>query len=122
MYIFAHDTKCAKYIQSAEDSMLLQNDLNSLYEWCCKWKFFYYCHKCLLLQFYSNFQTSYTINDCELEVLESHRDLGVILTKDLSWLDQYKYISSSAYKLLGLLKRTFGNLVSITNKKHCIFL
>ena len=30
MYIFADDTKCAKHIQSAEDSVLLQNDLDSL--------------------------------------------------------------------------------------------
>ena len=34
MYIFPDDTKCAKYILSTEDSVLLQNDLDSLYEWC----------------------------------------------------------------------------------------
>ena len=117
MYIFADDTKCAKHIQSAEDSVLLKNDLDSLYEWYHKWKKKFNNHKCLLLQFCSNFQTSYTINGCKLEVLESHRDLGVIINKDLSWSDQYKHISGRAYKLLGLLRRTFGNSASITTKK-----
>ena len=87
------------------------------YEWCHKWNLFFNDHKCLLLQFCSNFQTSYTINGCKLEVLESHRDLGVIINKDLSWSDQYKHISGRAYKLLGLLRRTFGNPASITTKK-----
>ena len=69
-----------------------------------------------------NFQRSYTINGCKLEALESHRDLDVIINKDLSWSDQYKHISGRAYKLLGLLRRMFGNPASITTKKHCIFL
>ena len=62
-------------------------------------------------------QAIYTINGCKLEVLESHRDLDVIINKDLSWSDQYKHISGRAYKLLGLLRCTFGNPASITTQK-----
>ena len=34
----------------------------------------------------------------------SHKDLGIILTSDLSWNEQYGHIAATAYKHLGLIK------------------
>ena len=35
--------------------------------------------------------------------VDNHGDLGVILSSSLSWEPHYQYVTSKAYKLLGLL-------------------
>ena len=37
----------------------------------------------------------------------SYKDLGIILSEDLSWGKHYKSITAHAYKVLGLIHRTF---------------
>ena len=38
--------------------------------------------------------------------LDSHTDLGIILSEDLSWDKHYKSITARAYKMLGLIRCT----------------
>ena len=39
---------------------------------------------------------------------ECVKDLGVLVTQDLSWDSHYKLISGKAYKMLGLIRRSFS--------------
>ena len=43
--------------------------------------------------------------------------LGVLMSKDLSWEDHYDYMLSKAYKIFGLLCRSFAKAISIHTKK-----
>ena len=40
---------------------------------------------------------------------DSHKDLGLVLSEDLSWNKHYTFIIARAYKILGLIRRTFSS-------------
>ena len=48
---------------------------------------------------------------------DSHCDLEVILSSDLSWNKHFDLITAKAYRSLGLLCRSFSNSVSIPVRK-----
>ena len=60
---------------------------------------------------------STTIDSQPLPQLDSHRDLGVLLSIDLTWSTHLDNISSKAYKIL-FLRRTFMNCYSTDAKKQ----
>ena len=39
---------------------------------------------------------------------DSHKDLGIIISEDLSWNKHYSFIIVRAYKILGLIRRTIS--------------
>ena len=47
------------------------------------------------------------MSDTCIPHMDSHKDLGIILSEDLSWGKHYKSITARAYKVLGLIRRTF---------------
>ena len=53
----------------------------------------------------------------EIPLVNSTRDLGVLITDTLSWSDHIHLITSKAYKMLGLIRRSFSNTLSVFNKK-----
>ena len=73
--------------------------------------------KCTLLRFCSSpqttYQSNYTINHQQLSPTDSHTDLGIVMSADMSWRKHYDLISSRAYKTLGLLCRTFNTTNSV---------
>lgn len=46
----------------------------------------------------------------EVECHTNHRDLGIIVSYDLSWSNHYKYILAKAYYKLSMIRRTFSCL------------
>ena len=56
---------------------------------------------CVLLRFClspSPTLFDYSINNTPIQVLNCHRDLGILMSCDLKWSNHYKFISSRAYK------------------------
>ena len=51
---------------------------------------------------------SYTLAETCLESVERIKDLGVTITKDLSWSQHVAIVVSKANKVLGIIKRTVG--------------
>ena len=70
--------------------------------------------KFIHLSFKSKLDTIYTISDTCIPHSDSHKDLGITLSVDLSWNKHYKTITARAYKVLGLIHQTFSSCHSTT--------
>ena len=65
---------------------------------------------CIELSFKRNFNTTYTMGNTPIPKAESHIDLGLILSEDLTWNRYYKFIISRAYIILNsIICRTFAS-------------
>ena len=85
LYLFADDTKCLKTISDPADSIQLQDDINSLNHWSEQWSLLFNPTKIVQISFKPNLQTSYTIGTSLITKVESHKDLGIILSSNLTW-------------------------------------
>ena len=114
---FADDTKCFKVISNHLDSLQLQQDLKSLATWSDNNHMKFNTSKFIHLRFNSKFSTSYRVNNIPITHSNTHRDLGLIISSNLSWKEHYSSIISKAYRSLGLLRRTFSHNLHIEAKK-----
>lgn len=106
--LFADDTKLFKVIDSPNDSLLLQLDINSFEEWCklnglqCNAK------KCFVIRFGKN-NTSpfidYSIEGNFLERVNHIRDLGVIFDSKMSFKSHVEYLDIKVRKQIFFIKR-----------------
>ena len=122
LLLFADDTKCLKQIDNSEDCSALQQDLYNLTQWSEYWNLHFNDSKCVLLRFLSripdsSFDHIYYIKTQRFARRESHKDLGILISEDLSWMKHYDYLQSKAYKKLGFLCRTLSKTMTIHTKK-----
>ena len=104
---FADDTKCFLHISTLSDYCALQEDITALFTWSRDSDLDFNLKKFVHLSFKSKLDTTYTISDTRIPHSDSHKDLGLILSEDLRWDKHYKAITARAYKVLGLIRRTF---------------
>ena len=76
--------------------------------------------KCSFVRF--GFQKSssshvYSINSCVIQNDNQYKDIGIIVSSDLSWNNHIIYIAAKAYKILALLRHSFRNCNSVHSKK-----
>ena len=118
--LFADDTKCKQLIRNVRDCISLQDDLNSMGRWSTTWKLLFKEVKCALLRMCLGdpvFLHNYTINGGTITCKDTYKDLGVVVSSNLSWSAHHNLIVTRAYKALGLLRRTFTSALSIVDKK-----
>ena len=119
VFLFADNVKCFRQISSPADSTLLQSDLYHLEGWRETWSLKFNIKKFLVVQFSTKsptFQSNYTLDGQCLSTSSAHKDLGIIMSSDLSWSDHYGYITSAAYRELSVLRQPFNLLNSATKK------
>ena len=123
MFLYADDVKCYRPIANPSDCQLLQDDLCRLSDWSLEWKVKFNIPKCILLSStFGNTPTLssgslYHIDDQDICKTICQRDLGILISGDLSWFPHYDLICSRAYRMLGLLRRVFNNAICIVAKK-----
>ena len=88
LLLFADDAKCFKVIHSPSDASLLQEDISSLYKWTSDWNLRFNTSKCYQMSFSTTdpaLHSGYTINNVAVSTKSCQRDLGIIMSNDLSW-------------------------------------
>ena len=109
--LFADDTKIYRIIRSIYDAEILQNDLNSLDNWCKEWRMFFNVAKCHVIHFSKkNPKYLYHINGRLIEPSKTEKDLGVVVSQDLKPREHINTIISKANQTLGMIRRSFVHL------------
>lgn len=117
---FADNTKCYRVICREEDAIGFQEDLNNIDSWSLTWKLNFNISKFALVHFHSNHQeigTSYSMRGNEITSCKSHKDLGVILSSDLTWTNHYQSILAKVYGKLSLVRRSFSLFCTVGTRK-----
>jgi len=107
--LYADDMKIFRKINSNDDCLLLQNDLNRFYDWCKVNNLELNINKCRVLHLNykkSVINFSYIFNDSLLLSVDEFKDLGVILDNKLTFNLHLNYIINKSNSMLGFLFRT----------------
>ena len=127
--LYADDTKIWREIKSDIDQIVLQSDIDKLYEWSVINKMNFHPDKCKVvaitnksldyaLPFYEHF---YTLNGNVLNYEKSEKDLGVVINSRLSWNAQCEGLVQRANQQLGLVRRTC-HFVNNTKQRRALYL
>ena len=109
--LFADDAKVFMEIKSPADSALLQSDLSNMCRWGRIWKLCFNPVKCKTMSFSRKrepLETDYFIGGTRLERVSSHKDLGVLISSDLSWNSHLDSIVDKCNGVNGMIKRAVG--------------
>ncbi|CAH2092779.1 unnamed protein product [Euphydryas editha] len=102
-YLYADDLKFVRVICSLRDSVLLQDDIDRVSNWCESNGMQLNLDKCLHIKFTrkrDNISTQYTLNGEKLREVESVKDLGVILDRKLTYLDHLNIVINKASNMI----------------------
>ena len=110
--MFADDTKVYRELSDiAKDSEALQLDVDQLLSWASKWQLRFNPDKCEVLRITHKRDFSlptYSLGT-SLKSVKHVKDLGIMVSSDLSWSKQVNVTVNKANKLLGLVHRTVGS-------------
>jgi len=114
VFMFADDTKIYREISTKNDQLILQDDLNKLFEWSNKWLLKFHPDKCKILQISTKTPEirSYTMPKYEgglvsLERVENEKDVGVTINSKLKFDEHIQNQVNKANKMMGLIRRSF---------------
>jgi len=119
--LYADDVLLYTVINSIEDCVRLQRDLNELFKWAEIWKMSFNVTKCHFVRFTNKrhvIKHIYHINNHELKESDVMKYLGVIVDNKLTWSAHTDYTISKANGTLRILARNFKNC-SIDIKLKC---
>ena len=84
--VFADDAKIYSAIQSEDDTVTLENDINSLVKWSTLWRLPFIIEKCKCMDVgRKSTDHSYQMNDHILENVKEEKDLGIIIDNRLKF-------------------------------------
>ena len=89
----------------------IQQGLDNLVSWCHKWRLSLNTTKCAVVRFSfsSKSKACYYIEENLVPTADSHKDLGILVTADLSWSKHINFICANAYKTLHLILRSVSS-------------
>ena len=115
MKIFADDTKVYHTVSTLPDIQELQDDIDALQTWSQNWQLPFNTKKCKLMHLgHRNDAHQYSMHGEVLQEIDNEKDLGVVVDSKLRFHLQTAQAVSRAFRMLGLMKRSFGCLNSQT--------
>ncbi|KAA3673372.1 uncharacterized protein DEA37_0008706 [Paragonimus westermani] len=112
--LLADDIKLWASIRTSEDCVLLQEDLNALYDWSLRNKLPFNFQKCKMLNIGKRVEFTYTLGPHRLAWTPDKKDLGVWISSSLKTSLQCTAVYKRTSKILALLKRIFGRFARQT--------
>lgn len=109
--LYADNTKIyCQIVDPIKDPQLLQIDLSNLMEWACKWQLRFNADNCesMHITHTRNKSIMQYMLDKSLKDAKSFKDLGITISKDLSWANHSSITVNKANNLLGLIKPSVG--------------
>jgi endonuclease/exonuclease/phosphatase family metal-dependent hydrolase len=129
--LYADDTKAWRQINSEDDHIALQNDVQNLFTWSIENKMNFHPKKCKvvsvsnrappLLGILPCIQYFYYLGENPLDYADSERDLGVVINSKLNFSDQCNKLLSKAKQMLGLVSRSCY-FVKDVKRRRCLYL
>ena len=133
--LYADDTKIWRRIVSWRDHVILQHDIDALQKWAVENKMKFHPDKCKVVSISNRAsehhilmwsmlpfqQFVYTLDGNILDFTESEKDLGVVVTSDLSWDENMHTLYQKASSRLGLMKRTL-HFIKDPKQKRAFYL
>ena len=84
--LFADDTKPYKIIDTDEDQLVMQEDINKLQGWSQAWLMTFNKEKCKTMHFgHNNGMQDYYMDGLKLSTIKEEKNLGVLITDDLNF-------------------------------------
>ena len=113
--LFADDAKLYQIVSSMVEVTQVQNSINDSVEWSVIWEMFFNFKKCKHMHLgYHDMDQTYTMkkgqDSIPIEKVDSEKDLGVIIDKDLKFSEHINSKIKIANRNLGLIFRTFTYL------------
>jgi hypothetical protein len=109
--MFADDIKIWRPLVNSDDSIILQNDINTLQKWSETWLLKFNVSKCVVLHLQfrkSEPQYTYYLEDRILTNVVKEKDLGVIITDTLRPSTQCAKAANKAMSTMRRIKRAFN--------------
>ena len=105
--LFADDTKLSRALSTIGDRFELQESLNEFMNWAEQWQLRVAEHKCLVLSHGNCDAPGYYLKDVNLDNVDYHKDLGVIVDNHCLFKQHVSYICKKAYCSTNVLFRCF---------------
>lgn len=106
--LFADDALLFSQVNTLQDSVNFQEDLNILDQWAYNWKMNFNTDKCQIVRFArqssGNPDVVYYLSGRPLSVVDSFKYLGVFISNDFNWDLHIDSIISKASQRLGMMK------------------
>ena len=118
--LFADDSKCYRPIKSVDDCLDFQDDVSAIKDWGDSWGMHFNSSKCKILRITRSLNPQihpYYMGDNLISQVHVYRDLGFMVTSDLTWKIHVDSITKKANRSLGYVKRTCGFKAPLQAKK-----
>ena len=119
--LFADDSLVYLAIETPQDCLTLQKDLDKLSLWASKWQMTFNVTKCKTLSITRKrnpIYRQYSMNNQLLESVRNHPYLGVEVTQKLNWSNHIDHIMAKPTDHWVLSKETWKDALRISKSKR----
>lgn len=109
IFLYADDAKILKCVNSMQDCLLFQQDIESIVSWCASWQLKLNLSKCLSIRFglVDRPHLDYNMSGFVLKTVHLTNDLGVLFDSKLSFSEHCNTIANKGFQRANMLLKCF---------------